>query len=177
MRGHDGPLVDESVAESERVLPTGGRRTGCGGLEVDRGLGFVGDLVAKAEQRRHGVEEPPHAGGGHAGDIAIELAAQEVAFDRREVADRREIAGPVDACRRQVRQRNTTRVADRRVATGERDRHEMGDAFVAVDVGDEHLTTPDRPVAAVSGAVERDTRRPARCGSHSCSAITAATWA
>jgi hypothetical protein len=61
----------------EREVVRVERRAGRGGdLEVDGGLRLVGDVVAQAEQRRHGVEQTPHARGRDAGDVTFELPSR-----------------------------------------------------------------------------------------------------
>ena len=56
----------------------------------------------------------------------------------------------------EVGDRRPPRLLDGRVAARERHVREVTDAPVPLEVGDEELPAPDRPVIAVPGAVERD---------------------
>ena len=113
------------------------------GLELDRRLPLVGDPVTDPEERADGIEEPPHARGGYASDVAFHLTAHHTELHL--VTRRRCGKCPIepDSEGRQVRHGDAAWIAHRRVTAGQWQGPEVADAFEPGVVGHQYLSAPD----------------------------------
>ena len=129
-------------------------------LQLDGGLRLVGDAMPNTQQRCDGVEQPAHARGRHAPDVALDLSAHHRQLHVVAGGNGGQRRVGSDAERSEVCHRDPARVAHRTIATGERQRAQVSGADEAGVVGDEHLAAPDLGRAivadAVAGAVEGD---------------------
>ena len=120
-------------------------------LELDRRLALVADVLAHAEQRRDGVEEAAHARTRAAG------SSFRLSRTSAQRGQRHRQAGALE-----VRGGDAPRLADRRLAAGQRHRLEVREPLEAGEVAAQQLAAPERPVGAVAGAVEDERERRAR---------------
>ena len=132
----------------DRGVRTPLRRVGAR-LELDRRLALVGDLGAQAAERRHGVEQPPHAARQRRGQPG---AGQPETSSQR---PRRRAASAAGAS---LRPPAATRRPCARAGGSPPRRRACGPRTAAPrartrQVADQQLAAPDRAVGAVAGAV------------------------
>ena len=112
VRVHHGAVRARRGPPTGRLL-RGGRRQG---LQLDRGLRLVLDLVSDVEQRRDRVEEPTHACRGRAVRTRGEHPRERRTLGRRAGCGTRG-ALPTEPCRVQVRGGRARGVPDRGIPT------------------------------------------------------------
>ena len=133
--------------------------------------------MADAEQRADRVEEPAHARGRHALHAACELP-----FEHGELARRGRTTGgssgvPRDPGRPQVRECGAVRLADRRVAAGQRHVAQVRDPVEASRSARAGPRRPRSPRRFRSRCRRTRSRSPRHPAASPCSAITATTCA
>ena len=123
-------------------------------LELDGGLRLVADPRPAAEQRGRRVEQPPHARGDRTATFRHQLE-DGIAHRGVDPFDPRRTATQVGGGRG-PRRGHAPRLTNR----GHSPRHHHGaqvpDPFVAVQIGDEQLASPQRAVGAETQTIERD---------------------
>jgi len=126
------------------------------GFEFDCGLAFVTDALADADQGGDGIEEPAHAAGFEAIQVALQLAFEELQIAGGEGGDAGKVGVPRDSGGAQVRQCSARGRSHGCVAARHGNVAQVGEAFEGIAADDQHFPAPDSAVGAVTGAVESD---------------------